>query len=229
MVVSKHYWPQSTTEELDFKVPGVIIKSMSEYFRVFCGLFNSRELLWLPSSGLVNVNVSLNAQDPISFVVTPLQASILFLIQERDEIDLDDLATLLECRKDTVRKECQFWESKKVLSLFGNMIVANDYSNIGKYTRIDDEDIDFAGDEEIGAEGSTLDREIEKIWPFLQGMLQNLGSLESSRIHMTLGMFNSDLFCYTMKPEELNSLLDSLVLKEMLTLESGKFKLKRQQ
>ena len=139
-------------------------------------------------------------------------------------MSINTLSHILECNKEVVKKACQFWQFSKILTLFGDMAVSNDFGEIEKYQQVEsDTDMEYADAEKENS--STKD--IDMIWPFLQGMLQNLGSLEAVRIHQTLLMFKSDIFDYNMKPHELNIVLETLVIKERLEFDEGKFKLKK--
>ena len=222
LVMSKHYWPAA--DESKLKVPQLVLDSMGEYLNTFGDIYTSRELSWMPDTGLVDISIHLEGQEKADFQVSPLHASIIHILQDQEEITIEEMAITLDCRKELIKKACLFWESSKILSIFGNIVVSNDFSGIGKYKKTE---IDMEVDDSIAEKEFSTSNNIDYIWPFLQGMLQNLGSLETTRIHQTLSMFNSDIFNYRLKQDELTIALETLVTKEKLEVDGGKYKLKK--
>ena len=84
LVISKHYWPKLDDSKL--KLPFDIKESMNVFMDTFESLYDSRELVWLPKSGLVDLVIQLHNNEPQNFQVTPLQASIIYELQKNNGI-----------------------------------------------------------------------------------------------------------------------------------------------
>jgi hypothetical protein len=138
-------------------------------------------------------------------------------------IEFEECTSVLGCTKEELRDSIKFWAENRILTMDGSMIISSD----SKTGPLPEEDISADAVEMEIEDDTASSSAIDQIWPMLQGMLKNLGSMEPPAIHQTLGMFASDIFSYNLSLLELKALLESLVSLDRLEQDGSKYKLKK--
>lgn len=87
LVVSKLFWPKlndSTLVPPSFATRyGTLIRSMENYLTEYEKVRVSRTLQWAPQYGVVDLTIERTELEPLRLQVTPIQATILVLFENR--------------------------------------------------------------------------------------------------------------------------------------------------
>jgi anaphase-promoting complex subunit 2 len=196
---------------------------MKMYEVVFEEAKNARSLHWIPDQGLVELKIEREGNEVLEICVTPIQATILLLFEEENEFPLEIIVEKTGCSQSIVRDAVFFWNSHKILELCGSVVISLDSTSKERAALLSNEVGN--NDTMIGIEQPRIERLIESIWPMVQGMLTNLGALDLSTIHATLGMFASDDFQYNISEKELENLLENLVGNDKIEIDGSVYKL----
>ncbi|EGW31790.1 uncharacterized protein SPAPADRAFT_141567 [Spathaspora passalidarum NRRL Y-27907] len=126
-VLSHLYWPSSMLEHDSFSVPDLIQQRFDEFKSQFINDKPGRTVKHIPSLGSVTLELEINHETK-SFVVTPLQAAIIDLFNEKsDEVSVNDAATKLSISEYTATQALNFWVDEKVLmKLTSTLYIANE-------------------------------------------------------------------------------------------------------
>lgn len=182
----------------------------------------SRKLNWAyPGAGVVDLQVVNEKGDTVRLLVSALQATVLLLFQDRDEMLIREVLEAIGGPSaggdalEQLRSCIEFWSGHGILFAVGDCIVTM-HSEKRSTTMVEKQDL-FAAIQDsspgIGGSGASFDKDIEEIWPMLNGMLTNLGASSIDVIHRTLSMFISD---FSLDAEKLGHILDIMVERDML-------------
>jgi hypothetical protein len=94
LVISKLFWPKLNQSELI--LPGKIMEMVDDYQKTFEDSKPSRGLHWIPSEGSVELTVERIGFDDITLVVTPIQATILTLFEDKGMLFLMKMKSQLK-------------------------------------------------------------------------------------------------------------------------------------
>ena len=183
----------------------------------------SRKLNWAyPASGVVDLQVVNEKGDTVRLLVSALQATVLLLFQDRDEMLIQEVLEAIGGASaggealEQLRTCIEFWSGHGILFAVGDCIVTMHSEKRRSTTMVEKQDL-FAAIQDssagIGGSKASFDKDIEEIWPMLNGMLTNLGASSIDVIHRTLSMFISD---FSLDPEKLGHILDIMVERDML-------------
>jgi len=118
MVLSRLFWPTFKDDygAEPLKVPAELEKSMADYGAGFSGIRASRSLAWMPQLGSVDIELEMADGRIIEFTnLSPVQATIINLFQERPRWTLTELSEATELDKDTLRRKIGFWVGNGLL------------------------------------------------------------------------------------------------------------------
>ncbi|EPZ36177.1 APC2-like protein [Rozella allomycis CSF55] len=223
LVISNLFWPKLKNE--NFNLPQKIQAELSRFNSSFESVKAARRLEWLHDVGLVNVELSFEDGRVINFEVSPFHASLISLFESEDCITFDDIAIKLNVSTDLVISRGNYWVHKNVLKKTDDSFILietlNDTNENNLY--FDDDSHQNIHVSEESKPGS----EMINYWPYIEGMLTNLGSLPIDRIHLMLGMFVQGPSKYSASIEALEGFLNSLVIKEKLDYSNGLYSLKK--
>ena len=171
-VLSHVYWPEF--EILDHKLPCEVDEVHRKFEKIFSETDSDKYLRWRNTSKVeIEVEIAGEVRD---FETDSLSASILCLISQKRELTYEKMSTELNCDIVTVRDRTADLISKGILMESEEKVYAR--NNFG------DHFITIPKHKE-----QTLVSDMECFWPFIFGMLTNLGELPLSRIHSMLNMF----------------------------------------
>jgi anaphase-promoting complex subunit 2 len=226
-IVSSLYWPAFSSDLTEFKLPVEIQEHMDAYAGRYQQLKAPRKMEWKPSLGTVVMDVEHNGRT-FEVSVNPLQASILYLFQNKPVWSASDLARELGLNADTLRRRIVLWLNNGVLlerrDGHGTM-----YSVAAPSDEFDDMDGVHDDDEHVSAVASAEETAAAGMMVYEQyvmGMLTNFPSLPLDRIHNMLKMFVVEPV-YDKSVEELDRFLQELVTQDKLAMDGASFSKKK--
>lgn len=217
-ILSRLFWPNLKAETFTF--PKSIEQVLHVYSDKFAVAKPERTLEYKPMLGTVKLELEIGTRT-LQFTVSPVLASIIAHFESKDSWTLADLSAEMAIPVDVLQRRIAFWTGHGVLRETGDgsiTIVENEEDA----QMLDENDGDFEEEpeEEAEEEGETM----ESLWPYVVGMLTNLGSLPFSRIQGMLKMFAGDVsFEYT--EQDLREFLEEKVRADALQCNGGDYKL----
>ncbi|KAJ3262291.1 WD40 repeat domain 95 [Boothiomyces macroporosus] len=221
LIISRFFWPKFTHASCG--MPEMLTTHIKRYEASFEEIKASRKLNWIPTAGVVDLEVS-NEKGPMRLQVTPLQATVLLIFEKVDEIELADVEQRTDCPVKQIVEAIEFWKTHNILDIVGTTIYSIQSIPKARLKEI------LNIDETVESHKCVLPQLSEKvdmIWPMVQGMLTNLGPSNTFTIHQTLEMFRSEIFQYDMSEGELQSVLEAMVEQEKLEIEVDTFRIKK--
>lgn len=184
--------PMDTTAiEPGLRLPPPILSMMSTYSAAFRHLKAQRSLHFLKDLG--HVRVVLDLQDrTFDMLVTPAHAASIYLFNAPDNdsalsLSLTQVSENLNVSDAESRKNLSFWQSQNILTYDP---ISQMYSVLDSLptstTSISAAPTLFITEED--SEDATP-HALEQTWPFIIGMLTNVGPLPITKIQSMLGMF----------------------------------------
>ncbi len=160
--------------------------------------------------------------------ITPEQAVFIKLFEEKSEISLDDITTHFENQISSteITKLLTFWHKEKVIMEFKT----NWYKTVEKLSDLDNEIQDVGHNDAGIVEEDSTDNTISKmgyLFPFINGMLKNLGTLPIDRIHSFLGIVVPPETPYMATKDQLKNYMESLVEEDEIEKVGDSYKLKK--
>lgn len=222
-VILHLFWPKDLSRlaglaPTSFKVPPEIEKQYKIYSSAFSQLKKGRVLEPVYSLGTVHLEVELEDRT-LEFRVPPHVAAILGAIQEGSNT-IYDLLSKLQMEEGAVEGAITYWVQQGILEREGEII---------RVLEREEGVRDISGAKGIGAEREgegDARAKMEGIFPFIQGMLTNLGGMDVARIKGFLGMVVPKELGFSCTDSELEEYLESLVEEDRLELERGLYKLR---
>ncbi|KAJ3276763.1 Anaphase-promoting complex subunit 2 [Terramyces sp. JEL0728] len=215
--IFNHYSTKAQAEftRVDSKMPAAIAEQIATYEKAFEETKASRKLNWIPTAGVVDLEVQ-GETGPVNLKATPLQATVLLIFQQVDEIELSEVEIQTNFPVKLIVEAVQFWKTHNILDLIGNIIVSLQSIPKARLNALLNVNGEFAPDHSVLPQYT---EQSDLIWPMVQGMLTNLGPSTTAAIHQTLEMFNSEIFQYNLTETELQSVLEFMVGQEKLDIE----------
>lgn len=217
-VLSALYWPTLRSESLNLPAP--VKAAFTKYQTGFEFFRADRKLNWLPSLGNVDVIIELEDRK-LEIRVSSIQASLIHLFQDHNELSLDALTESLGVGVPSVKSAINFWRQQGVLKevTFNNFVVMEQAAE-GSRTAPLVNDHYLSANENSDA----TSEEMRMYWSFVVGMLTNLGNLPLDRIQSMLKMFVPT--GYTKTEEQLREFLNLMIEEEKLDFVAGAYKLR---
>ena len=113
LIISHMYWPEMSIDT--FKLPNIILNELNEFEKEFNKIKTQRKLEWIPTSGIVELEIQFNDGEILEITVTPLQASLIYLFNDIKIIDIDYIQKNLQINKSLIENLLTFWTMNGVL------------------------------------------------------------------------------------------------------------------
>lgn len=230
--ISYLYWNCQLESKNDFEIPEPLNSEFEKYSRVYSEVKAGRALKLLKDQGVIELDLEFKDGRVLQCDVTLEQYAV---IQQFDEdsyvnrIMAETISLYLNMEISRVKNALQFWVEKGVLyqvDAFYATQESRQDSNI-KTAKSDSAGSFLEKNETIIEEETTLSKTLNAIWPFVQGMLTNLGSLQAAKIHSFLKVtVPKEVGYIVVTQSQLESYLNSLVEEERLaSTTNGSYKL----
>lgn len=235
--ISFLYWDRKLDYKndttIDFKLTEVLSHELEKYRNVYKELQPGRTLQLCKDQGVVELELSTRDGYTQKYDVTLEQATAIQLFDggesnERIFLSLGEVSIQMEIGEERAQRVLQFWIGKSVLyknhqDLYGSCegreqeVRAQHQSPHKTSSYSQDSLLSHEQDEQDTKEFSN------KIWPFIEGMLRNLGSLKVEKIHALLKVtLPKDLGYDMITHNDLESYLSMFVDDEKLAVLSNK-------
>ena len=113
IILSGQFWPSRLRDD-NVELPQCLLDSMNHFKKRFEVLKGNRTLVWKPHLGLVDLELELNGK-VLSFVVSPVHATIVWHFQHKNKYTLDELSSLMQMPSQALHRKIIFWQRKGVL------------------------------------------------------------------------------------------------------------------
>ncbi|SJM85280.1 related to Anaphase-promoting complex subunit 2 [Zygosaccharomyces bailii] len=232
--ISPLYWNRTSVTHGNFQLDPQLAFELDKYCQVYSEIKPGRTLQLCKHQGMVVLELSFRDGRKQRCEATLEQCSV---VQQFDEstgtTGLTDqmIATRLQMDPQRVRAALQHWVNEGVLYSDGSNFIPRDLAQDQKQTGLGSSQ---GSTEEISNNCLQMETEaitdrdarlaatLEKIWPFIQGMLTNLGALKLEKIHSFLKVTTPKEVGYNMvTPSQLESHLHYLVEEGRLTCTSN--------
>lgn len=162
---------------------------MDEYCKQYEALKGMRTLDWIPSLGVVKLDLDL-AGGTQSFSVSPTRATVIYHFENQGSWRFDALRGKLGISGATLRRHLNFWSNQGILreqptDTF-TIIESQEDNNIPSTSQVD---MDDERESVMMSAEEQKENDLQVFWPYIVGMLTNLGKLPQDRIHSMLKMF----------------------------------------
>lgn len=238
--ISFLYWNRrlenKNKNDIDFQLTPSLSIELEKYCNVYSEMKPGRTLQLCKDQGVIELELSFKDGRIVTCEATLEQCSIIQLFDDDDVsvmLDVDDISFKLEMNPSRVKNALRFWIDKGILAregnLYGPLELKQQYeqteepkvrSSGSNMTSYEDEDANLDGEKHLSAV-------FDNIWPFIQGMLTNLGSLKAGKIHSFLKVTVPKEINYSMITQsQLEAYLHTLIEDEKLASTSnGSYKL----
>lgn len=240
--ISFLYWNRrlenKNSNNIDFQLTSSISIELEKYCNVYSEMKPGRTLQLCKDQGVTELELSFKDGRVVTCDATLEQCSMIQLFDDENNdvsvmLDVDDISFKLKMNPSRVKSILKFWIDKAVLcregNLYGPLESKQQYerteepkarSSGSNMTSYDDEDANLDGEQH-------LSEIFTNVWPFIQGMLTNLGSLKAGKIHSFLKVTVPKEINYSMITQsQLETYLHTLIEDEKLASTSnGSYKL----
>lgn len=236
-IISENYWP---TVDMDrFLYHPKIQSDIERYRAAYTTLKKPRNVHPIPTLGQVELDLSFEDGTNRTFMVTPLQASLIMHFNEVEKasgpLTCSRLCILCELEEEDVQTGLTFWINKGVLREVsggtGGYEVRESQGLRGDVLRESDlHDTDGAAMRMQAADGSQRKATLTKVETYVKGMLTSTGSMTVERVHTMLKLLvggggGGDVV-YDLNPVQLQQFLLSMVEQNQLEFMDGVFSIK---
>lgn len=234
--ISYLYWNYHWDTSNSFELPQGLEQELEKYCRVYSEVRPGRSLKLCKDQGLVELELDFEDGRKLCLDVTLEQYAVIQQFdqdQKASRITAEDVSTSLRMELSKAKSALRFWVEKGVL-LFENESYA-----IQEFKREDGpEDHHSIASGSIKSMAERQDSVTEEenqvlsilnnVWPFIQGMLTNLGSMKVEKIHSFLKVTAPKELGYSVVTQShLDFYLSSLVEEEKLeNTTNGSYKLR---
>jgi anaphase-promoting complex subunit 2 len=215
-LLSYLYWPELSSD-YEFNPPSVVQQQIDLYFHDYKESQKGRVLKWV-DNGVVLVELELEDRT-VNLDVTPSQASVIYCFNDNiTSLSTSQISGTLNMPEDLVIKCLNYWIQLGILEK-----VENDRYHVLEFSTANNEPLllEKTTREQPGSDS------MEKYWPFIVGMLRNIGEMESVKIQNFLTNIIAKESLYTSTLHELEEFLQKSVKHNKLDFSSGKYSLKR--
>jgi len=211
-ILSYMYWPE--LPEDNFKLPEVINDQIKLYQNEFTTLKNGRKMNWV-NAGVVSVELELKDRT-LTFDVSPAKASVVYAFDGADCLESSQISEQLEMDENLVNDCLNFWTKNGVLK----------QNEDGSYFVLEEADPTSKAQIETTRDITPIkEAKLQSYWPFISGMLANIGPLSAEKIQSFLNATLPKSNSYNETIEELEKYLEECVQNEKLQNIDGRYKL----
>ncbi|ANZ75715.1 BA75_02559T0 [Komagataella pastoris] len=221
-IISHLFWPQ--LEKHKFILPLEVSNSIENYVKEFSTVKPERSIEPIHSQGRVTLSIDVSDQTR-SFTVTPDKAVVILKFSTDDSSriswEVEKLSEELQMDMALLQKNLHFWRQKNVLQQTGSV-----WSSV---TSMEEQEPGITEDANVHDhnEQEELAESMQKYWPFIVGMLTNLGPTALSQMHSFLKMLVPQETPYNATEKQLELYLHSCIEEEKLEVNGDKYKLKK--
>lgn len=224
----------STATESGLKLPQPILQMMAKYSSAFRHLKAQRSLHFLKDLGHVRVQLELDDRE-FDMLVTPAHAASIYLFQSPTEspelevkLTLSEVSTHLGTSELETKRNLAFWQSQRILCVIDsqyqvlNRLPTTTSSSVSLTVH---DPLTSSFPEQMAVFDEVMEEELDEmdqIWPFIVGMLTNVGNLPSDRIQSMLGMFSPG---YDKSESQLKEYLVKKVRAGVIEIKGGEYRL----
>ncbi|SCV04526.1 LAMI_0H16842g1_1 [Lachancea mirantina] len=224
----------------DFEMPVWLKTELKRYTEAFSRLKVGRKFVIHKHLSTVSLRLSFEDGRVIKSEVDFVKASVIscFLSSKSDSgLTTHQIADRTRLTLAVIEQTLEFWEKVGAIYLEpGNECyrILENFDSLNARQNKSKEKLS-TGERDARETGARADDEhqafmlsMSKVWPFIQGMLMNLGSLKASKIHSFLKMAVPSEIGFSATPAQLESYLRALVDEEKLSVaDNGSYKLVR--
>lgn len=233
LILSSQFWPTFKNETVE--LPASLATEFERYTKSYESYKGNRTLVWRPAIGRVELEIELGDRT-VELAVSPSQAAIITLFQEREQWSLADLSAALKLPGSVLRKRIALWQTHGiireqsgdmfVLVQFGSGDLSGDDMHMMMQTQAgihpcDDDETESA----MASASEQREEDLQVFWSYIVGMLTNLDSMQLERIHQMLKMFASHGPGVEFSQEELKNFLQRKVREHKLIFAGGVYHL----
>lgn len=227
--ISPLYWNRTNTLHTNFQLDPQLALELDKYCQVYSEMKPGRTLQLYKDQGTVVLDLTFRDGRQLRCEATLEQCSV---IQQFDDststtgLTEQAVAARLQMDPQRVRAALQHWINEGVLCSDGSNYLPRDFKrdqNPSGITKVQDLPATARDTGVEAANASVVDRDarltatLKKTWPFIEGMLTNLGSLKVEKIHSFLKVTTPKELGYNMvTASQLESHLHSLVEEDRL-------------
>ncbi|XP_045502877.1 anaphase-promoting complex subunit 2 [Colias croceus] len=228
MILSAQFWPPFKDESLE--LPEEIKHHLEKYTKAYEALKGNRTLSWKPHLGNVNIEIEIG-EKKLDLTVSPFNATLIMHFQTKPEWSIDELHQIMQVPVNVLRRKITYWQSLGLISEKSPdvyVVVEESEANKSNVTSNQVQEMICEDDESESVMASVHDQregELQMFWSYIVGMLTNLETLPLERIHQMLKMFASQVPGAECHMLELKQFLDTKVRTHQLVLQSGMYKL----
>lgn len=230
--ISYLYWNCQLESHNDFIVPEALNREFEKYCRVYSEVKAGRALKLLKDQGVIELDLEFQDGRVLKCDATLEQYSVIQLFDGNDQVNrltAETVSSDLNLNVARAKNALQFWVEKGVL-----------HQDDGIYTTQESRQDSEPRNVQSGSAGSVsekagiwleeetaLSKALRNVWPFVQGMLTNLGSLKVAKIHSFLKVTVPKEVGYTVVTQsQLETYLNALVDEDKLACTTnGSYKL----
>ncbi|XP_065919017.1 anaphase-promoting complex subunit 2-like isoform X2 [Dysidea avara] len=223
LILSYVFWPAYKEENII--LPDPIRQKMAAYCKQYEALKGMRTLKWIASLGVVKLDLELAGRTQ-SFSVSPARAAVIYHFENQACWKTDDLRARLAISGTALRKHLNYWSNQGVLRehpVDTFTIVEEQEDNVpcSSHVEMDDEreSVMMSAEEQ-------KENDLQVFWPYIIGMLTNLGKMSQERIHSMLKMFAMQgANTQECSMSDLKAFLDRKVKEHQLSYAAGTYQL----
>lgn len=234
--ISYLYWNYQWDTGKSFELPTGLEQEIEKYCRVYSEVRPGRALRLCRDQGVIELELAFEDGRQMNLDVTLEQYSV---IQQFDKDQLvtgltaDEISAGLKMDISRVKTALRFWQEKGVLVLKNDSYFVLEFQQDHKLEDNHDNASrsmkSMEDKQEIAAEeDNQVSATLKNVWPFIQGMLTNLGSLKVEKIHSFLKVTVPRELGYSVVTQShLDFYLSSLVEEDKLeSTTNGLYKLR---
>lgn len=230
LILSSQFWPTFKSETVE--LPPALAAEFERYTKSYESYKGNRTLVWRPATGRVQLEIELSDRT-VEMTVTPSQAAIIHLFQEREQWTLADLSTTLKLPGSVLRKRMALWQTHGIIREQSNgsdvFVLVQDNSDMSSEDMMmqtgplecDEDETESA----MASASEQREEDLQVFWSYIVGMLTNLDSMQLERIHQMLKMFASHGPGVEFSQEELKNFLQRKVREHKLIFAGGVYHL----
>ncbi|QLQ82373.1 hypothetical protein HG537_0H01350 [Torulaspora globosa] len=236
--ISYLYWNYHWDTGHSFELPQGLEQELEKYCRVYSEMRPGRALKLCRDQGVVEIELTFEDGRRESLDVTLEQYSVIqqFNADHRSpSLTAEDISAILKMDLARAKSVLRFWVEKRIL------LLENGYYIVQESKQSADPAVAYNVASGSGSASSLPERQdlttdhqsqvpsiLKNVWPFIQGMLMNLGSLKVEKIHSFLrATVPKELGYSAITQSHLDFYLSSLVEEERLECTSnGSYKLR---
>lgn len=228
LILSSQFWPTFKSETIE--LPPQLNAEFERYTKSYESYKGNRTLVWRPAIGRVELEIELGDRT-VEMTVSPSQAAIISLFQEREQWTLADLSATLKLPGSVLRKRIALWQTHGIIREQSGgdvFVLVQDSSDMSSEDMMQTGSLECDEDETESAMASASEQreeDLQVFWSYIVGMLTNLDSMQLERIHQMLKMFASHGPGVEFSQEELKNFLQRKVREHKLMFAGGVYHL----